>query len=41
MTVGIQHAMRSAMLSSVARPAVLYFSTLSRKWQDFREKKNY
>jgi hypothetical protein len=39
----IQHAkrMRRIMLSSVACPAVEYFSTLSRKWRIFEEKKNY
>jgi hypothetical protein len=35
----IQHAkrMRRIILSSVACPAVLYSSTLSHKWHDFRE----
>ena len=39
----IQHAkrMRRIMLSSVAYPAVEYFSTLSRKWRIFEEKKIY
>jgi predicted histidine transporter YuiF (NhaC family) len=37
----IQHAqrMRRVILSSVASLALLYFTTLSLKWHDFREKK--
>jgi hypothetical protein len=36
----IQHAkrMRRIVLSSVAYPVKMYFSTLSHKWHDFRKK---
>jgi len=39
----IQHAMRMRPIisSSVAFQALKYFSTLSHKWQDFRERKNW
>jgi hypothetical protein len=39
--LGIQHAMRMRrfILSSVVRPAVQYFYTLSQKRQGFRKKK--
>jgi hypothetical protein len=36
--LGIQHAMGMRQLSFVACPALLYFSTLSHKPRDFREK---
>jgi hypothetical protein len=36
--LGIQQAMRMRQLSSVAFPTLLYFSTLSHKRHDFREK---
>ena len=41
--VWIQHAMRMrrVVLSSMACPAVQYFSTLSHKRQDFRRKKKF
>ena len=35
--LGIQHAMRMRMLSSVVSPAVQYCSTLSHKQRDFRK----
>ena len=39
--LGIQHAMRVRrfLLSSLACPSLLYFSTLSHERHDFREKK--
>jgi len=41
LALGVQHAlhMRHIILSTVAFPALKYFSTLSYKWHDFRRKK--
>jgi hypothetical protein len=35
--LGILHAMYESHISSVAYPALQYFSTLSHKWHDFPE----